>query len=285
MSTAAVVQFPHPGLEHRPPKGAAVFPWNLRSHRRKFLRASGRLLAEDGAPRQTDVVFWGEYEAASRVVRRWSPTGELPTALHEPLLTTPPDSPKRQNTDPWVFGDRFLYSNCKQLTPYGGASALQSLPRGSVILFGSQIDRRFCLDTVFVVAESLRYTVNEAADLPVDDTFRACTIDSLAAYEHHAIDLRAAPFTLYLGATNENPVHGMFSFTPALPVGADGPRFARPAYDDRRFVNPESKQSPSGAKVHRPTDEVREAWHAAVLGCRRAGVDLAVHVDLPGASA
>jgi hypothetical protein len=110
-------------------------------------------------------------------------------------------------------------------------------------VFGSQIDGRFCLDTVFVVAESMRYTVNEAVDLPVDDTFRACTIESLAAYEHHAIDLRAAQFTLYLGATNENPVDGMFSFTPALPVGADGPRFARPAYDDRRFVNPESKQS------------------------------------------
>ncbi len=240
MSTACVVQFPHPGLEHKPPKGAAVFPWNLGRHGRKFLRAPGRLLADDGALRHTDVVFWGEYEAASRVLCRWSPTGELPTALHEPLLTTPPDSPKRQNTDPWVFGDRFLYSNCKQLTPHGGASALQSLPRGSVILFGSQIGGPFCLDTVFVVAESLRYKVNDAADLPV--------------------------------------------VTPALPAGADGPRFARPAYHDRRFVNPESKQSPSGAKVHRPTDEVREAWEAAVLGCRRSGVDLAVHVDLPGSA-
>jgi hypothetical protein len=284
VSTACVVQFPHPGLEHRPPKGAAVFPWNLGRHGRKFLRALGRLLADDGALRHTDVVFWGEYEAASRVLCRWSPTGELPTALHEPLLTTPPDSPKRQNTDPWVFGDRFLYSNCKQLTPHGGASALQSLPRGSVILFGSQIGGQFCLDTVFVVAESLRYEVNDAADLPVDDAFRACTIESLAVYEHHAINLQAAQFTLHLGATNDNPVDGMFSFTPALPAGADGPRFARPAYHDRRFVNPESKQSPSGAKVRRPTDEVREAWEAAVLGCRRSGVDLAVHVDLPGSA-
>jgi hypothetical protein len=100
--------------------------------------------------------------------------------------------------------------------------------------------------------------LNDAADLPVDDTFRACTIESLAAYEHHAIDLRAARFTLHLGATNENPVRGMFSFTPALPVGADGPRFARPAYNDRRFVNPKSKQSPSGAKDRRSTDQVRE---------------------------
>jgi len=285
VSTACVVQFPHPGPEHKPPKGAAVFPWNLGSHRRKFLRAPGRLLGDDGALRQADVVFWGEYEAASRVVRRWPPAGGLPTVLHEPLLRTPPDSPKRQNTDPWVFGGRFLYSNCKQLTPYGGASALQSLTRGSVILFGSQIDGRFCLDTVFVVAESLRYTVNDAAGLPVDDAFRACTIESLAAYEHHAIDLRAAQFTLHLGATYHDPVDGMFSFTPALPEGAGGPRFARPAYCDRRFVNPESKQSPSGAKLRRPTAEVRQAWDAALQASRRAGLDLAVQVDLPRAAA
>ena len=278
MSTACVVQFPHPGPEHKPPKGAAVFPWNLGPHRRKFLRAPGSLLGNEDVLRQADAVFWGEYEAASRVVHRWPPAGDLPTTLHEPLLSTPPDSAKRQNTDPWVFGDRFLYSNCKQLTPSGGASALQHLTGGSVILFGSQIDGRFCLDTVFVVAESLRYTPTDAAGLPVDDAFRVCTIESLAAYQHHAINLRAAQFTLYLGATYNNPVHGMYSFTPALPADAGGLRFARPEYSDRRFVNPKSKQSPSGAQLRRPTPEVREAWHAAVQACQRADLCLAVNL-------
>jgi hypothetical protein len=53
---------------------------------------------------------------------------------------------------------------------------------------------------------------------PVDDVFRTCTIESLAAYRHPKVDLRAAGFTLYLGATYGKPVEGMFSFTPALPV-------------------------------------------------------------------
>ena len=79
-----------------------------------------------------------------------------------------------------------------------------------------------------------------------------------AAYDHHAIDLRTAQFTLHLGATYHNPVDGMFSFTPALPEDADGPRFARPEYSDRRFVNPQSKQSPSGAKLRRLMAEVRK---------------------------
>jgi hypothetical protein len=77
----------------------------------------------------------------------------------------------------------------------------------------------------------------------------------------------------------------MFSFTSALPEGTAGPRFARPAYCDRRFVNPESKQSPSGAKLRRPTAEVCEAWDAALQACRRANLDLAVHIDLPRAAA
>jgi hypothetical protein len=283
VTAARVVQFPHPGPEHTPPKAGDIMAWNVSSHGRKFLRAPGRLLRPDGNPERTDVVFWGEYEAASRVTRRWPAAGALPTALQEPLISAPPESPKRQNTDPWVFGGRFLYSNCKQLTPHGSPSAMQSLPRGTVILFGSQIDGRFCLDTVFVVAESIPYTVREAGALPIDDVFRVCTIDSLAANEHPSIDLQSAGFTLYLGATYDDPVEDMFSFTPALPASDNGPRFTRPPYADSQFVNLQSKQTPSGAKKPRPISEVHQAWDSAVQACRHHGLDLAVQVSLPAA--
>jgi len=256
-------------------------PWNEGPHRRKFLQAPGRLLGRDGDVRQADVVFWGEYEAASRVTRRWPACGALPTVLHEPLATSPPDSPKRQNTDPWVFGSRFLYSNCKQLTPSGRPSALQSLPRGSLVLFGSRVDSRFCLDTVLVIAGSIPYTSADAARLPVDDVFRTATIESLAAYQHPTVNLHTARFTLYFGATYDHPVEGMFSFTPALPASDDGPRFTRPPYGDSRFVNPQSGQSPSGAKKPRPAGEVYQAWDAAVQACRSRHLDLAVQVRTP----
>jgi len=281
MTDACVVQFPHPGTEHKPPEDQDIMQWNTKSHRRKFLKAPGRLLGHDGDLIQTDVVFWGEYEAASRVIQRWPVSGGRPTALHEPLLTVPPDSPKRQNTDPWVFGSRFLYSNCKQLTPSGGPSALQSLPRGSVILFGSQIHRRFCLDTVFVVAKAIPYRARNAAELPVNEAFRTCTIESLAAYEHPTIDVPNARFTLYLGATCGDPVDGMFSFTPARSADDGRLRFARPPYNDARFVNPRSKQSPSGAKAVMPMPEVRQAWDAAVGACRRRNISLAIQIGSP----
>jgi hypothetical protein len=85
-----------------------------------------------------------------------------------------------------------------------------------------------------------------------------------------------ARFTLYLGATYDNPVEGMFSFTPALSASDDGPRFTRPPYGDTRFVNPQSRQSPSGAKKPRPADEVYQARDAAVQACRDR--DLAVQI-------
>jgi predicted nucleotidyltransferase len=61
-----------------------------------------------------------------------------------------------RNTDPFVFGGKFMYTLCQQykkekhtstLTP----TKLHSLEKGSVILFGSRLNHDFVLDTVFVV--------------------------------------------------------------------------------------------------------------------------------------
>jgi hypothetical protein len=124
--TAIFVQFPHPGGEHYPPTD--TMPWNLGRHRRKFLRSGGRLVDPDGRHRFAEVVFWGEWEAPSWIDRRWPAGGGLPRALHRPYWFRPaPDSP-RQNTDPWVFGERMLYSNCRQPSPGRAPTSMQSLP-------------------------------------------------------------------------------------------------------------------------------------------------------------
>jgi hypothetical protein len=149
------VHFPHPGTEHKP--GRQSFqPWNTTAkHCRKFLRSPGRYVTTDGSLVEASLVFWGEWEAPSYVLKRWSEQGELPCFLQEPVWEYPKFSGPRQNTDPWVFGDCFRYSNCKQ----AAQKSLQNLPSGSVILFGSTLglasesDPRFVLDTVFVVGE------------------------------------------------------------------------------------------------------------------------------------
>jgi hypothetical protein len=149
------VHFPHPGREHNPGRKSCQ-PWNTTTkHRRKFLRSLGRYVTANGSLVEASLAFWGEWEAPSYVLKRWSEKGELPRFLQEPVWECPTFSGPRQNTDPWVFGDCFRYSNCKQMAH----KSLQTLPRGSVILFGSTLGLasesgpRFVLDTVFVVDE------------------------------------------------------------------------------------------------------------------------------------
>jgi hypothetical protein len=84
----------------------------------------------------------GEWEPPSRVEQRWptDPDGVLPCTLHRPYWTRPGRSRLRQNTDPWVFGEQMIYSNCRQtVRAQRRPTALQTLPRGSVICFGSTL--------------------------------------------------------------------------------------------------------------------------------------------------
>lgn len=209
-----IIQFPHPGGEHVPKNDE--MGWNTRRHQRKFLLSSGRIVDNAGvAQYEGPLTFWGEWEPPSTIKQRWTRESRLPTVLHEPYWVDRPAIPHQQNTDPWVFGNVFLYSNCKQLTPARRSSALQDLAPGSLILFASSIGNDFVLDTVFVVERAL------TSYRPVDGiegqsaAFRSCTIDSLAADPK----VSNSHLTLFMGATPEQPREMMFSFTPAL--GAD----------------------------------------------------------------
>jgi hypothetical protein len=259
-----VVQFPHPGGEHRPPD--ASMPWNVGPHRRKFLRCPGRYVRDVGAPAEAgDLVFWGEWEPPSVVERRWRAAGDLPQALHRPHWVRPRGG-GRQNTDPWVFGDRMLYSNCRQTLPGGGPSALQRLDRGSVICFGSTIRGAFCVDTVFVVASARPWDPQDPYGLELDPAFTTCTADAITSKGYEAATTCAptcaplGPLTLYCGATVDDPVDGMYSFVPARRADDPDARFERPAVVLDDIVNPLSTQAARGAT--RPLDaaRVRQAW-------------------------
>jgi hypothetical protein len=116
---------------------------------------AAKLLAPGGSLAEAPLAFWAEWEAPSYVIHRWPEEGDLPRFLQEPRWERPTNKEFRQNTDPWVFGDCFRYSNCHQLNQSG----LRNLAAGSVILFGSTLGfaspagPRFVLDTLFVVSE------------------------------------------------------------------------------------------------------------------------------------
>ncbi|MCC7128562.1 MAG: hypothetical protein IT192_07090 [Microbacteriaceae bacterium] len=261
---AAVVQFPHPGPEHNA-KGITDFPWNPGSHRRKFLRAPGSYLAVDGSLQRGTLDFWGEWESPSTVVHEWKKKFPEPTWLHEPYWRESRPG-EVQNTDPWVFGERFRYSNCKQ----AWSAALRKLPAGSVVLFGSAIGSEFVLDTCFVVGRSIPMQ-DESGHL--DDAFTTCTVRQLDHYDD--------PFVVHQGATVEDLVEGMFSFVPAQVEQGAPARFRRPAIELPGLVNPKSRQSPGGQGRMLPIARVSAAWQEVLAQIRDAGLVPGVQLDTP----
>ena len=277
MEQAFVVQFPHPGVEHRP-KGVAM-PWNVKPHARKFMVASGRYQEPRGSAVAGKVMFWGEWEGPSRVVQRWRPTHPLPAFLHDPHMGEPPAEGFRQNTDPWVFGGRYQYSNCKQLTNAGKTiTSMQHLTEGSLILFGSSVNDRFVLDTALVVGRRQgAYTVRDHDHLDISEDFKIATIQSMSSSEDAQIDLQ---LTLYDGATPNEPYEEMFSFVPCLPFDGEGPRFPRPAIELPGIINPKSRQSTRGSKQPRSLSEVKAAWKAVVEQVEAQDLLLGTHFEL-----
>ncbi len=271
-----VVQFPHPGPEHDPGSRGRM-GWNTGpKHKRKFMRSAGRYVDRHDDEQDADLVFWGEWEPPSTVVETWIREPPLPSFLHEPTWGGPEPAGFRQNTDPWVFGDSFRFSNCKQLTWKGNPSALQRLTAGSVVLFGSRVDGQFALDTVFVVATGERFLPGTSADLDVDDAFRVCTVESLLT--SGGTD---APLTLFRGATRDHPVAGMYSFVPCRLSDSEQPRFARPAIELPGYVNPTSWQSPSGALEARSIEKAQEKWQSVRRQVLAAGCALGTWFPTP----
>ena len=150
------VRFPHPGGEHRPgPGGHAAWKTLRAAHARKFMQMRGEWIEADGSIRRGDLWTWGESEAQSQRLRRlggpialgyprnlWRPYYVIPDAGYVGL----------HNTDPFIFGERFLHSNCKQLS----GKRIRSLARGSVIAFGTQKAGQWVLDTVLLVSDLRR---------------------------------------------------------------------------------------------------------------------------------
>lgn len=213
--SACFVQFPHPGGEHWPDRGGGK-GWNTfdSGHARKFMQLRGTWIAGDGSVHGGELWAWGEWEAQSELVRSLDASGApgLPHHLWRPYYVIPRGGYERlHNTDPFIFGERFLYSNCKQPSRPG----LRQLGRGSVIAFGSKRGG-WVLDTVLVVADYIDYAAPEAHRALVDEVpgaFLAVTAGPLVGNGEEET------LRLYRGATPDDRVDGMFSFFPAMPAG------------------------------------------------------------------
>lgn len=280
------VQFIHPGLEHEP-DSAVGRSWNVEMHRRKFLRQSGRSLSDLAAqPVASKLVFWGEYEPPTTRVKSYAhPVPDGPRFLFAPApVPFHPNDPPLMNTDPFVFGEHFFYSICKQNNKKG-PTAMQRLARGSVILFGSGQHRtQFVADTVFVVADYVDWNLSnyrERLKGVVPPEYFHATLEPIA-YEMKVRDLSPSQtFRLYIGATFEKPYEGMFSFFPCLPAKeGETNGFARPVLRREGIITDTLTQ---GQRMNPQPDvaAVRRLWADVARQVLDQKLRLGVQADLP----
>ena len=270
LSELMFVQFPHPGPEHQP-RGPEM-GWNRDEHARKFLRATGRYIAE-GELRSGSFAFWGEWEPQSRVMETFPAEDAGPRWLHDPFWERPRHRRLLQNTDPLVFGDRFLYSNCRQRRN----SKLLHLAPGSIVLFGSKLRGAFVLDTVFVVGESESFKRVSARDQRYEDWVDAVVFEPL----------RVAPgppdevFRLYRGRMYDDAPDRPFSFVPCRPYEPGKATFSRPIVDlHQRWVRPNLAM---GAKATVATEAQLHSIWDAIVGqvVDTAGLALGIELEPP----
>lgn len=221
-----IVQFTHPGGEHSHDRYNSTHKsWNIKQHKRKFLLTYGKYQS-DNALHSDHLDFWGEWEPPSEVEKLTErPTDYHPQWLHRPYLPQilPVSSGYQesyQNTDPCVFDGPFKYFVCKQFKPkIRAVTQLARLEKGSMILFGSTANQNtknafFQLDTVFIVSHFLEYDVATAHSFFDNRVGHHLDYSLKMAFPNpvgYSLKLR-----FYFGATFENQVNGMYSFSPAM---------------------------------------------------------------------
>lgn len=146
-----VIQFIHPGNEFKFHKNKGfvydssdkrwIRIWNSDDkHYRKLIKCAGCYVNPNNPSKPVDadeLYFWGEWESYSHFTQMNG------AGIHEPFYGFPKGV---QNTDPYVFGDDgFKYCICQQ------TGKLLDLNDGDIIVFGTNKNNYFCIDTIFVV--------------------------------------------------------------------------------------------------------------------------------------
>ena len=286
------IQFAHPGREHTLRNGQA---WHraARRHARKFMQVNGRWLSSvEDEEHSGQLRFWGEWEAQSCLVEDFDCSSTycmMPNHLWIPYYSLADGYEGLHNTDPFVFGDHFLYSNCRQF-PHQG---LRYLAKGSVIVFGSgkeiRGERSFLVDTVFVVGKRLPYDPQhverdlrgKVSDTFIDVTGKPLKYACCAGEVSGCVPGGTDKLSLYCGANPQSRVHGMFSFFPAKPEG-DAWDFAKPEIRlSSDYFNPGNWQAPMGVNADRSCSELSELWHDIAEQVLAKGLVLGTYAEIP----
>jgi len=288
-SHVQIVQFVHPGFEYDGVEQlggrhirSGVMAWKPGNskHDRKFMVTSGSVPdpASGRDHREIDIAFWGEWEGPSVFWKiDGAPGRPKPSVIHAPFRPARVPRYEVQNTDPMVFGDAFIYSNCLQ----HAYSSLRALPIGSIVLFGrhGRVAGRpaFSLDTCLVVEN-----VELLPPLPFDAETYGRDILKDAVLSPLFSEGAADPFAVYSGSMRTAGSDPPFSFFPARLFDGD-PFFARPELMPtgalEGVISPANMQ---GIKSRTVSPAERDAiWHEVAQQVATQGCSLGYHAAAP----
>ena len=274
------VQLNHPGAEkpYKLSKGYSLYngklirEWNADiSHYRKFIRQRGHYITKIGEkPIQDELLFWGEWEGNSyfEPLNQWNPNG-----IHQPFHSLHLRKP--QNTDPYIYGENFLYSFCKQ------RGQLTLLEKGSVVLFGTSYKNGFVLDTVLVVGsfESM-YDVasNKAANY--SKKYREATLEQLG--NTYTAPNSACKLRLYKGLMHTENKE-FFSYTPSKIYNECTKKgFARVIFPYGDISKFRFSNNPIGIKILTSNSAgSHDIWRFITQEVLKQGFYLGVQIDEP----
>jgi hypothetical protein len=198
----------------------------------------------------------------------------LPNAVHKPLFSI--RGKVRHNTDPFVFGEHFYYTNCKQKQSGNGIKML-NLPPLSIILFGSEKNREdFVMDTMFVVdnTETVENYKTHPTNYP--KTLRGATIDLNGGLTNWHKLYKGEMYNFNNYYTNANP--HIFCFFPCkVDCGTKG--FERPIIDWKKF----GLQKPGAYTVLSQIINITEIdfWKNIVEEILKQGFSLGIKLKMP----
>ena len=289
MTRPKVVQFVHPGFEYHQTKHigprqqrSGVMQWKDGGsiHDRKFMWHTGSAFdpatGEDHA--NVPLTFWGEWEGPSVFWKIDSPGCPLASVIHAPFRPRVlPDTPV-QNTDPMVFGDAFIYSNCRQAS----RPVLRGLPEGSIILFGRLGKRKGTLEPFFALDTCL--VADRVQSLPArpfdESSYGSDIVEDTALC---ALYTEGARGDLVVHTGRRKDQAEIFSHVPAR-ISLDAPSlFARPELQPEDGL--EDVISPGTQSInvtHDLSDVDRDAiWKAVVKQVVDQGCVLSYHAAEP----
>ena len=182
-----VIQFIHPGREYQvtnETNGPINIPWvggscdtSCGGHTRRLVSHKGDYVDSTGKVKTGQLAFWTEWEACTTAVAMAAAPKDRFSAHWVHTIKTPlVKKPGTLNTDPCVFGSTFKYCCCQQ-TKNG---TMRKLAPGSLILFGSHMDGRFFLDTLFVIdGAGLPYEGGKPDEISVSREYRQLALNRM----------------------------------------------------------------------------------------------------------